>query len=427
MASLAKPAARRRLVLHFDLNRTVLMSDSAGGRGMEDTLNYLLSEVCRGTVHPATKEHRGRWVAADLPPSSASPPAEVAGGRALSTYKAFVDTAFPYVKTGEQPLPPEAKGADAATFNKAMKKKRKAAQSSFTSSGQPGERHAPALQHLLKNMHFPAGDARSRAQAMSKELEPGILAETWGCGRYFLLPSFLNFLVYLQSNDALMRAVRISYRTFGKDLEEVAKELDVFAAGKHPLFPGQALDPRLSVRRPFNSFYRRGARSEDVLMACGTLETPPTADFPDAAVDEFYAQVGGSVSLKRGFQAVFEEIAAQISAEPTRAVGIRDYWKWWHANGESDESGKPLLLNGGDGAVHVFIDDHVEHDHAHIVDVRDVKTGEPVPHAQTFGRSLFRAEPYDAILDVRYFVALFERISAAHGLAVPEGAGEQKL
>jgi hypothetical protein len=43
---------RRNVVLHFDLNRTVLMSDAAGGRTMENTVDYLLSECSWGYVHP---------------------------------------------------------------------------------------------------------------------------------------------------------------------------------------------------------------------------------------------------------------------------------------------------------------------------------------------------------------------------------------
>lgn len=49
---MATARAPRRVVLHFDLNRTVLMSDAAGGRSMENTVDYLLSECTWGYVHP---------------------------------------------------------------------------------------------------------------------------------------------------------------------------------------------------------------------------------------------------------------------------------------------------------------------------------------------------------------------------------------
>lgn len=81
---------RRNVVLHFDLNRTVLMSDAAGGRTMENTVNYLLSECTWG--------HAGAdsWVCVSES-SSIEPPAspvDVAGP--LITYKQFVDDAHPY-------------------------------------------------------------------------------------------------------------------------------------------------------------------------------------------------------------------------------------------------------------------------------------------------------------------------------------------
>jgi hypothetical protein len=43
---------KRNIVLHFDLNRTILMSDAAGGRSMENTVNYLLSECTWGYISP---------------------------------------------------------------------------------------------------------------------------------------------------------------------------------------------------------------------------------------------------------------------------------------------------------------------------------------------------------------------------------------
>lgn len=45
----------KRVILHFDLNRTVLMSDAVGGRSMENTINYLLTECCWGYVDERTE------------------------------------------------------------------------------------------------------------------------------------------------------------------------------------------------------------------------------------------------------------------------------------------------------------------------------------------------------------------------------------
>lgn len=79
---------RRNVVLHFDLNRTVLMSDAAGGRTMENTVNYLLSECTWGHVGAADS-----WICFSES-SSIEPPADVSSP--LITYKQFVDDAYPY-------------------------------------------------------------------------------------------------------------------------------------------------------------------------------------------------------------------------------------------------------------------------------------------------------------------------------------------
>ena len=81
---------------------------------------------------------------------------------------------------------------------------------------------------------------------------------------------------------------------------------------------------------------------------------------------------------------------------------------------ESDDSGKPLLID--DNVVsrarerHVFVDDHVEDDHAHIVDVRNVSDGSCVAFEAAIGINMLRAHPYDAILDRDYFINLLRDV-----------------
>jgi len=205
----------------------------------------------------------------------------------------------------------------------------------------------------------------------------------------------------------------------------------VFAAGHHPMFPGRRLDPRLTLRRPFGNFYRRGPGSGDALLAVGTLERPDALDCTDADVDAFYQglSVAAAVQVHKGFPAIAAAVRAQLDVQPARSFGLRDHWNWWHANGESDDSGKPLLLSPAAAAaqdsddVHVFVDDHVEHDHAHIVDVRRATAaGEVVPFAESFNRVMFRAEPFDAIMDRGYFTKLVSRIMSVHGFSSDAGA-----
>lgn len=43
-------ASKPRLILHFDLNKTVVPSDIAGGKSLEDVLNNVVAECAWGII-----------------------------------------------------------------------------------------------------------------------------------------------------------------------------------------------------------------------------------------------------------------------------------------------------------------------------------------------------------------------------------------
>lgn len=103
----------RRLILHLDLNRTVLMSDAAAGRSMRDVVNYLLAECCwgrashgevrassglRGGHSVNDQPHQTQWEAVD--PRPAAMPSDAG----LISYKHHVDGLMPFLKL-DDPLP----------------------------------------------------------------------------------------------------------------------------------------------------------------------------------------------------------------------------------------------------------------------------------------------------------------------------------
>lgn len=47
-------AGRARLVLHVDINKTILISDQATGQSCENMINVLLSECAWGRLEPGT-------------------------------------------------------------------------------------------------------------------------------------------------------------------------------------------------------------------------------------------------------------------------------------------------------------------------------------------------------------------------------------
>lgn len=279
----------------------------------------------------------------------------------------------------------------------------------------------------MQKLHFPAGASREAAQALAATLPKSRLQEAWSEGRYYLLPSFIDFLFFLADKEH-EHDVKLVFRTFGDDIPEVAAELELLAEGKHPYASGRALPTSFKLDAAAGShhigtFYRDGFDANGTVLAVGSLTKVPFSSArqgDEYAAHDFYASLpqAPSVEISRGFEAIQTKINKMLKDESgVRTIALRDYWEWWSAHAEAGEYGKLLLVStdAADAAnsdLVVFFDDHIEAHHSHIVDVRDVATGAPVPFEQSKGKYLQRVEPFAAITDPNYFVSLFQQIVA---------------
>ncbi|CAI5714554.1 unnamed protein product [Peronospora destructor] len=135
------------------------------------------------------------------------------------------------------------------------------------------------------------------------------------------------------------------------------------------------------------AFYRNGFEADGTALALGTLTK--------------------NVKVIRGFQSIQETL------EGASILALRDYWEWWSAQAENGQYGKLLLIDekkaemNGDSAV--FFDDHIDANHSHIVDVRDVRSGASIDFEKSCGKYLQRVQPIAAITDPNYFISLLEK------------------
>lgn len=242
------------------------------------------------------------------------------------------------------------------------------------------------------------------------------LQEAWSEGRYYLLPSFMQFLSFLAASSDKYD-FKLVFRTFGDDIPEVAKELELLAEGSHPSGFTLPESFKLSTTgQHVGTFYRDGYGADGTVLAVGTLTKVPFSSAHQSDVDAvstFYASQPESVEIVRGFPAIQQRLS-QMMALPGKTLALRDYWEWWSAHAENGEYGKLLLVDekAENDDVVVFFDDHIEAHHAHIVDARDAVSGAPVPFAKANGKFLQRVEPFSAITDANYFIGLVERILA---------------
>lgn len=363
------------VVVHLDLNKTLLIADPAGGLSLEDSLASILASSAFGRVSrrdgsPPT------WALVD--PMLAIAPAEPD----LVNYNDFIkQIRFPF-----RDVPRSAGDEDRAAamaFNKVQKDAGRRALSSFTAPDQPGAVFAPVLEALLAKIQVPAGAAEACAASRLAGLREGTC---------FLLPCYFRLLNYLRRERPDGSRFLAILRTFGTDSGDVIAEHNLWCEGKHPLFKpdgpeGHARE--LIIRCPHDTaaLSRCGSASRDTSMATVQCKTDhairgrkaaaeaaatagPAADgfvrmvigyrdiyshfiaqFPPrqhastvvAAVDSG-AAASAAVAAGSGVVSASSAAAARAPAPGKVLSCVDDYWHW-SAHGERAFAGKLLPLD----------------------------------------------------------------------------------
>jgi hypothetical protein len=201
---------QRRLILHFDMNKTILMSDVGAGISVDEMLNSMLSECAWGVFDstiPKEKRAVSDWKMVSTEPTSLPPP------------------------LGPPAVPPTTTGCTAGSecccnFGEYLemhtsmpKKERKPLKTRFTDADGVGSAFKADLDRIKAAMMLPASPIS--AHPVPEFLE---------CGYYHILPSFFHLLSWFEKRPDL--DIRIVVRTFGVDTANVAKELNAYCEGK---------------------------------------------------------------------------------------------------------------------------------------------------------------------------------------------------
>jgi hypothetical protein len=441
-------ASRARLILHFDVNKTIVMADAVQGAGAGAMVNMLLSECAWGRLEAGPAWVPVGRLAADRP----------AGDPQLMTYRSFLDS-FLLPTGGEggsagdgaEP-PPAALAAAAAALGlpppspdgplPSFKDARQALKRRFTDPGQPGAMFRSVYDRLV--------------DALAPCSRPGV---------HQILPSFFNLLLHLRASK---REFAIVLRSFGTDLGAVLAEIDAFARGEHPAYPGVRMDgsdggPDMRAGAGgagVGAFFRESARPEGTALLFGPGAAPflsRRGGLSLAALEEAAAEAakaddaapGDGTRLLRGFGEIRsalqaatcahcraaaaaargEVVETAVPADPTTSgpipgasalprppparpalLALRDYYPHWKARQERSRAGKLFLVEPGDptapgvGCIQVFFDDNIGYGTAHIVDARDARSGAALAFSDVAGSHVVRVEPLNAVLDPHYFV-----------------------
>ncbi|GMI15055.1 hypothetical protein TrLO_g4124 [Triparma laevis f. longispina] len=203
---MALAATASSLILHFDVNETIILEDIAGGDTREMCLNKIIAKSA--AVIPDS-DSDGDSVGDSFTWLDGSPLNDPTPQTISSLSTSFLPphpSALPYYRV------------------KSLKKNAL----NFTTHAH-GSRFRPIYDQLVSKMNHGTG------------LPPTLSKDG---STHFILPSFFKTLSTLSKSS---QPFNIVIRTFGLDLPEIASSLTAFAKGLHPKFP-DFLDEEFEVR-----------------------------------------------------------------------------------------------------------------------------------------------------------------------------------
>lgn len=339
-----------RYIFHFDINKTIMMSDPVSSMTIEAMLNSILSECVWGVVTPIHQEQMPSftWEMHSSIPSH-TPPEDITN---LMSYGEYLENIL-----------------------KVPRPERKHSKAHFTEHGYAGESCREHFLYLLDLMEKLPSDQ-------------------------LIMPSFFRFVLELKNRELDFGLI---FRTFGSDSLQIAEEFNRFCGGLHPCYKESSCTLDLSsLKVDTESSFGKFTRSRDEEMEHYQLEL---GSYNNKSLKLF------------GAENIYKGIVSHIFDNNMRSMIIQDDFSYWHSLGESDCSGKLLLIDNNcekdvPTTVQIFFDDNIERDRAHIVDARRLPSLNSINFEEANNIYYARVSPMDVIQDSNYFIQMFDNMVA---------------
>ena len=331
-APMVAPASpdRPHLVLHFDINETILVGDEAGGDTREDCLNKMIcksafvlmddGQEVEGDDKQPSLSRRALAHTKQLMPSRWWD-----GSPIQSEHSDSSVVSLPPLYTGWE-WPPNACPYYRTSFKKRAK--------DFTLND--GAPYRPLYHELEKRIAFLPDDVK----AADGHKYPHAL--------HHILPAFFHTLHELKRSG---RSFSLVLRTFGTDLPDVADALNIFARGEHPLYPDFRDESLiLTPERMFRGRWRElnGGGNKDIQYELLKFSSDDILASGDAELLNIL--------------------------EHCTVAGIQDHYSYWDENNNAPWAGKPVWTHrqasstasvSGEHSFschHIFFDDNIHND-----------------------------------------------------------------
>lgn len=406
---LEKACKRRHLFLHIDINKTIIQTDSAGGRSFEDVLNSNAAANVFGRVDDITGEWKPLYGPHDTPSGQDNP------SDSIITYDAYIDKRFSE-PSGMQDLPFE----ERKKVWKGVTEQRKAAVRVFTQPGSIGNQYAGLVEEQREKMI---------ADQATKTL-------------HSIIPSFFSLVNFLSDINWPFTLI---FRTFGNDLPNILSEWKHFVLGNHVCKPSGPILKEMREKLMMNDL--NGGESFTTCCMFRTGERlffvtgPPSLKLATSALENVEQMNGDCLSraLASSFQCLpnfqgIQEVSftslfsslrecyhpVKYDISTSAVGGLVDHYEHWASVAEHRKGGKvfPIYIPQTSGTTmnktlppeeegyyQVFFDDNIFiGDNRSIVDLRDMSTGESICNPEIEQCFCVPVNAFKAIVDEEYFL-----------------------
>lgn len=390
------------LLLHFDVNKTIIQSDSIQMKSIEEGVREGISELFWGNTRKESSGQAAGWEWSRTKPSCAPPTDDVCHvGETLTTYQQHC----------KEVIKGKAEAKEAVRTFKLVE-------------GTPVRAEMDKLLQLtMKRMQIPA-DVK-----FTKEAEAaGIKGSS-----YNMFPTLFHLVANLQRGNRIFAVI---FRSFGADHENIQMEWNAFCELRHPVFsrliedlgPMDGSIAGIPDRRihGLHTLYRDA--QGPVLILHTFTNGPPESTWdswakqrPKPKVDTRHGREFIDKTLKAktvdGMAKLAKWMKDHLLSQGTTA--IKDDWAWWQFCDEQAHGGKLLtIIPGKMQTQQVFFDDNIDHDDPRIVDIRD-PNGQPLAPSKTMNKICIKVNPVEALLDDDYF---FRKLLHSQGDHLDVGA-----
>ena len=189
------------LVLHFDLNKSIIISDTGIGVNMHSMVNSIISECVWGKITTIENKYGHYWEMISTKPSHFPP---------SNNYNGEYVTFGEYL---EKHVPSNIAYAGSDDFIITREDKKLYVQT-FTDTNCIGE------------------SCRESYDLLVKSLQMETTLDSNNIRHHHIIPSFFHMIIELNQRKDIN--YKIIFRTFGRDINTVAEELNEFCCGNHP-------------------------------------------------------------------------------------------------------------------------------------------------------------------------------------------------